>query len=108
MDSRRAFYSSELHTISYYQCYKQSGFDKIAVELYYENGVINTEDVQNYENAFNAGLGVELVLSPNRCQPVDRELEFLKDNINFGGFGELWAILSPKQRECDWLQYTFE
>ena len=56
MDSRRAFYSSELHTISYYQCYKKSGFDRIAVELYYENGVINTEDVQNYENALNAGL----------------------------------------------------
>lgn len=64
-------YVSGHQPVAFYQCYKQSGLNQVILLLDSTYPNIDASDVQNIQNAKNAGLSVEVLLNPCRSRPAE-------------------------------------
>ena len=89
-ECRSFMYTARTHKTAYYQCFKQTGFDKVGVVVTYTSDKINADEYQNVFNALSAGLSVEALIPILRGVDVKKQVDLLKANFKVGVISRYW------------------
>ena len=74
--------------------------------LPYNKNDLNPTYLENIQNALDAGLTVEVVISPRRCRTVDEDVQFLGRSLKGKPIDRFWISFEYLDSECSWSHYT--
>ena len=86
-----AFWQAGHNNVSYYKCIKPTVNNRVILILSDRQDKIYQDDLQNIQDALDAGLVVELVNFPTRCQPLDEGLKNLSKNLAGKPIDRFWG-----------------
>lgn len=99
--SRPLFSPYQRQSTAFYKCYySQTGIDNIILGIDNTNDKVDEQDYQNMQNALNAGLKVDVVITPRHIGNADKEIEFLVKN-NFNVVSRFWLAYFPGIRSSN-------
>ena len=86
----------------------KAGYDRTSLNVYYNYSNVDERDYQNWQNALNAGLKVEVTFVPWNFYnvDVDTEIAFMQKNHFDFNNSRFWVALnwmSPSQNACSYL-----
>ena len=90
------FWQTGHHNVSYFKCIKPTANGRIILTLSYRQDQIYQSDLQNIQNALDAGLAVELVNFPTRCQPLEEGLKNLSRTLAGKPIDRIWIALGEE------------
>ena len=103
------YYQPALLKSTYYKCIKPTVNGRIILFFFYYEGDILPDCQENFQNAIDAGLAVELVITPSRCWPIDEELRFLAKSFDGKRIDRFWVGLEDAEGTgCSWMNFSPE
>lgn len=107
-ESRDTFYISKSSPTSFYQCYKQSGYNRIILLISSISKGINKDCIENIMNAKNAGVIVEGLLGACRARrSPEEELSLVMKIFGPDVFDRLWLYPETiSDAICFWKSYS--